>query len=100
MDTTRVPHVDATSCASITTADVAAFRDAGLLVGRGVPEPLELDALRTQTERLVRWAVDENPEDPDVRYAQHDVTGERVPYRIEYVIDKTRAAKVLLAHPF
>jgi ectoine hydroxylase-related dioxygenase (phytanoyl-CoA dioxygenase family) len=33
-------------------------------------------------------------------YKKHELTGQQVPFRVEYVIDKTPAGKALLGHPF
>jgi hypothetical protein len=38
--------------------------------------------------------------DPDYAYGKHEITGKTVPTRIEFVVDKTPAGKVLAGHPF
>jgi phytanoyl-CoA hydroxylase len=83
----------------IDDAQARRFREHGFLV---VPDLLagdELDALRRETLALVESAV-ERRGGPDVQYKRHDETGEEVPFRIEYVVDKTPACRALLGHPF
>jgi len=59
----------------------------------------ELRALQGETVRLVETAS-EGSVDPDFKYREHELTGESVPYRIEYVVAKTASCKALLGHPF
>lgn len=94
------PEIDARRQERVTDDQARFFRENGLLVVRNLLRGDELAALREQTLPLVRRAVDEQPDDPDYSYKAHALTGERVPYRIEYVIDKTTAGKALLGHPF
>jgi ectoine hydroxylase-related dioxygenase (phytanoyl-CoA dioxygenase family) len=49
---------------------------------------------------LVADAIEGRPDDPDFRYTRHPATGEVIPFRVEYVIDKLSATKALLGHPF
>ena len=56
--------------------------------------------MQEQTLPFVKRAVEERPNDPDYFYRKNPVTGEQVPFRVEYIIDKTHAAKALLGHPF
>ena len=65
---------------------------------RGLLGAEELRALQNETLRLVEAAA-EGSSDPDYKYREHELTGERVPYRIEYVVDKTASCKALLGHP-
>jgi ectoine hydroxylase-related dioxygenase (phytanoyl-CoA dioxygenase family) len=97
---TQVPHVDATMQQCITDEQAQFFRDNGLLVIRNVLRGAELKAMQDQTLPLVERAMTEKPKDPDYMYKKHELTGEMVPFRVEYVIDKTAAAKALLGHPF
>jgi ectoine hydroxylase-related dioxygenase (phytanoyl-CoA dioxygenase family) len=96
------PAVDAAAQPEgITDAQAQRFRDHGLLVIRNVLRGDELRAMREQTLPLVERATRGAPgDDPDFAYKTHEITGERVPYRVEYVIDKTAAGKALLGHPF
>jgi ectoine hydroxylase-related dioxygenase (phytanoyl-CoA dioxygenase family) len=94
------PHIDASEQDSITNDQAQFFRDHGLLVIRNVLRGEELAAVQDQTAPLVRRAAQERPNDPDYMYKKHELTGEQVPFRVEYVIDKTAACKVLLGHPF
>lgn len=94
------PHIDATQLDSITDEQAEFFRNNGLLVIRNVLRGEELIAMQEQTLPLVRRAVDEKPSDADYFYRKNPVTGEQVPYRVEYIIDKTHAGKALLGHPF
>ena len=93
------PHVDARAQECITEEQARLFRENGLLVVRNVLSPAELEAMRRETLPLVERA-EEGTDDPDFFYKPHEATGERTPYRVEYVIDKTDAGKALLGHPF
>lgn len=84
----------------ITDEQVELFREEGLLAVRGLLGGEELDALRRETLALVQRAARERPDDPDYAYKEHELTGDSVPYRIEYVVDKTPACRALLGHPF
>jgi ectoine hydroxylase-related dioxygenase (phytanoyl-CoA dioxygenase family) len=94
------PHIDATRQDCITDEQADFFRRNGLLVIRNVLRGAELRALQDETMPLVRRAVEEKPNDPDYFYRRHEFTGEQVPFRVEYVIDKTGAGRALLGHPF
>ena len=94
------PEVDATRQDSITEDQARFFRDNGLLVIRNVLRSAELKAMQDQTLPLVKRSKDEKPDDPDYAYKKHEITGEMVPFRVEYVIEKTSAGKALLGHPF
>ena len=101
MPTTAIafPDVDASTQAVITDDQARFFRDNGLLILRNVLGGAELGALQEQTLPLIERAM-RGHDDPDYFYKTHGITGERVPYRVEYVIDKTGAGKALLGHPF
>ena len=75
------------------------FREAGFLVVPGVLGEDELRGLQDETAVLVERAS-EGCADADFKYRNHELTDERVPYRIEYVVDKTESCKALLGHPF
>jgi ectoine hydroxylase-related dioxygenase (phytanoyl-CoA dioxygenase family) len=98
--TAAFPLVDATYQECITDEQAQFFRDNGLLIIRNVVRGAELRAMQDETIKLVERAATERPKDPDYFYKKHDLTGEEVPFRVEYVIDKTTAAKALLGHPF
>lgn len=88
------------SCpASALSDDLAEeFSTSGLVVIRGVLEPDELAWLQHETDLLVVDAI-ERPDATDARYREHPTTGRRVPFRVEYVIDKSKAVRSLVAHP-
>jgi len=93
------PIIDALVQSEITDAQAQFFRDQGLLVIRNLLRGQELRDLQDQTQVLVdraRTLV----EDPDYQYREHEISGVRVPYRVEYVIEKSAACRVLLGHPF
>jgi ectoine hydroxylase-related dioxygenase (phytanoyl-CoA dioxygenase family) len=94
------PEIDATKQDAITDEQAQFFRDNGLLVIRNVLRGAELKAMQDQTQPLVERAMTEKPKDPDYMYKKHELTGEQVPFRVEYVIEKTQAGKALLGHPF
>ncbi|MBA3245989.1 MAG: phytanoyl-CoA dioxygenase family protein [Actinobacteria bacterium] len=75
------------------------FRENGYLVLSQLLAAAELEALRSEMQVLVTSAV-ERTGDADFRYREHALTGEQVPFRIEYVIDKSAACRRLLGHPF
>ena len=93
------PDIDAQQQDCITYEQAQFFRDNGLLLMRNVLVGDELAAVREQTMRLVDQAV-AGTDCPDTKYRNHELTGERVPFRVEYVIEKTTAGKSLLGHPF
>jgi ectoine hydroxylase-related dioxygenase (phytanoyl-CoA dioxygenase family) len=92
--------VDARREPRIPDAAARAFRDAGVLVVRGLVEGPELAALRAETLPLVERAAASRVPDHDFQYQRHPETGAEVPYRIEYVADKSPACRALLGHPF
>lgn len=99
----ELPTADGRAQDVITDAQALAFKRQGLLLIRGLLDPEELASLRRETAELVERAVAEAAGDPwvaDVVYRQHEITSQRVPSRIEYVVDKSRACRALLAHPF
>lgn len=94
------PHIDASQLDCISDSDAQFFRDNGLLVIRNVLRGKELADMQDQIGQLVSRSVRERVEDPDFAYAQHAITKQTVPYRIEYVVDKTDASKVMMGNPF
>ncbi|MDX1935195.1 MAG: phytanoyl-CoA dioxygenase family protein [Capsulimonadales bacterium] len=93
------PSIDASVQEVLTDDQIRFFLENGLLVVRNVLAPAELEAMREQTRPLIEQAL-AGGGDPDFFYRNHEETGERVPFRIEFVIDKTAAGKALLGHPF
>lgn len=96
------PHVDASlqrGLASISDEHAQFFRDNGLLVLRNVLCAEELRLLQLETQVLVNTAA-RDLDDPDFFYREHELTRQRVPFRVEFVIDKLSAARALLGHPF
>lgn len=94
------PVVDAAECDVISDEAADFFRQNGLLVIRNVVQGEELAALQRETGALVDRVLDERPQHKDYFYREHEGTGEVVPFRVEYVIDKLEATKALLGHPF
>jgi phytanoyl-CoA hydroxylase len=105
-----VPIVAFTGQPSLTPAEAEAFRHAGLLVIRGLIQPDELAAVQAETLPLVEAArtraaqLTSQPERLldlyDTAYLKHAQTGAFTPFRIEYMIAKSAAARRLMAHPF
>ncbi len=93
------PHIDAATQDVIDDAQADFFRANGLLVLRNVVRGEELARLQRETQALVDRAV-AGVDDPDYMYQEHPQTRQRVPMRVEYVIDKTPACRALLGHPF
>jgi phytanoyl-CoA hydroxylase len=122
----RFPEIDATKQPCITDEQANFFRINGLLIIRNVLSPEELTALQQQTQPLVDRAIaltptpadfdkisaqnkgsriialssPEAPQEKDFFYQKHKITNEPVPFRVEFVIQKTEAGKALLGHPF
>ncbi len=99
----QFPIVDATRQDALTDEQALQFREHGLLILRNLLSVAELQALRRETLELVERAKREAADDPfleDYVYVKHAVTGNRVPSRVEYVIDKSPACRALLAQPF
>ena len=97
------PHIDATQQDCINDEQAQFFLDNGLLIIRNVLQGEDLKRMQDQTLPLIDRAAKEDPQDEwkaDYAYRVHEITGKRVPSRVEYVIDKTSAGKALLGHPF
>ena len=97
---TVFPAVDARQQDCLTDAQAQFFRENGLLVIRNLLHGAELKALQDETLPLVQRAMRARVDDPDFFYMKHPLTGQDTPFRVEYVVDKTRAGKPLLGHPF
>jgi ectoine hydroxylase-related dioxygenase (phytanoyl-CoA dioxygenase family) len=95
-----VPEFDASAHDAIDDAAADAFRESGLLVLRGLLRPPELGALQDDTRALVERAAAERIRELDWLYRPHPQSGREVPFRVEYVVDKTASGKALLGHPF
>ena len=93
------PFVNGATQECITDEQAQFFRDNGLLIIRNVLRGDELAAMQRETLPLIEKAT-AGVDDPDFIYKNHEITGERVPFRIEYVMDKTNAGKALLGNPF
>src|SRR5258706_9816343 len=93
-------EADAAKQEVITQEQAQFFRENGLLVIRNVLRGEELKAMQDQTRVYYDKACASKVNDVDYMYKKHEITGEETPFRVEYVIDKTQAGKVLLGHPF
>jgi phytanoyl-CoA hydroxylase len=93
------PFIDATQQECITDEQAQFFLDNGLLIIRNLLRGQELADMQQQTYPYIERAMHEENA-PDTAYAHHEITGKRVPNRVEYIIDKTVAGKALLGHPF
>ncbi len=76
------------------------FHENGYLILRGVLRGEELRRLTIAMNELMGYGMAEVRDDPDYLYGAGHRTGRPVLNRIEYVVDKTDEAKVLLGHPF
>ncbi len=103
-----VPEVDATTQDCITPAQAAAFKAAGLLIIRKLIRGNELAALQRETLPFVENALalcagrDETPswDIHQIMAMKHGETGKLTPFRQEYVVNRSEACRLLLAHPF
>ena len=77
---------------------IAAFRRDGLLVIRGLIAPEEIEALRHDTAALIEEA--ERGGMADCTYRTDPESGERQPFRIDYVVARSPACRRLMGHPF
>ncbi len=93
------PDVDARTVDAISEDQLQFFRDHGLLVIRNVLHGEELSALQRETQSMIEVAR-RGVDDPDYRYVDHQASGQRVPFRIEYIVDKSQACRSLLGHPY
>ena len=79
-----------------TDAEVQSFRDNGWLVLSGCLGERELAAMRADMDRI---AGEADPGAPDYSYGAGHLDGARVQRRVEYVIDKSQAARAMMGHP-
>ena len=79
----------------LTAEEVQAFLDGGFLRLPGVLAAAELDAVRSDMDELMRTAAPRE----DFRFAAGHRDGSQVLVRIDYVVDKSPAARAMLAHP-
>ncbi len=97
----EVPCIETRGRDDIGAEGAAAFRASGLLILRGLLRGDELTALRRETLALVQQAERTAPgADPDIAHKRHALSGASVPFRIEYVVDKSPACRALAGHPF
>jgi ectoine hydroxylase-related dioxygenase (phytanoyl-CoA dioxygenase family) len=75
---------------------VQSFRDNGWLVLSGCVGEQELAAMRADMDRV---AGEAHPDAPDYSYGSGHLDGAKVLRRIEYVIDKSQAARAMMGHP-
>ena len=80
----------------LTARQVQSFRECGWLVLPGMLGSDELAAMRADMERLTRQA---QPELPDFAFGSGHLDGSQVLRRVEYVIDKSQAARAMMGHP-
>lgn len=85
---------------AISEADVEFFRNNGYLILPSVLAGEELKHLRRAMDGLLSYGLEEIRQHPDYSYGRGHLTGRPILQRIEYIIDKTEEAKVLLGHPF
>jgi ectoine hydroxylase-related dioxygenase (phytanoyl-CoA dioxygenase family) len=93
------PHIDASLQDCISDEQAEFFRQHGLLVIRNVVRGEELARLQRETRPLVDRAV-AGTDEVDWMYKEHELSGQRVPFRVEYVVDKVASCRVLAGHPF
>lgn len=97
----EVQNIETRDREEIGAEGAAAFQECGLLILRGLLKAEELAALRRETLALVEAAERAQPgANPDFFHKRHDITGDTVPWRVEYVVDKSPACRALAGHPF
>ena len=94
----KIGEVFASHGTDIGDEGVALFMGAGMLLIRGLLTASELEELREQTSELIHRASSEKH--IDTQFKLHKSTGDTVPFRIEYIVEKSVAAQKLLAHPY
>ena len=85
---------------AISDQEVTFFQEQGYLIIQSVLGGEELKRLRRAMDALLSYGLEEVRQHPDYSYGRGHFSGRPVLQRIEYVIDKTEEAKVLLGHPF
>lgn len=83
----------------ITDDEARSFLDNGFLILRGLLGGEELRRLQVATGELVELGAKDGQQGPDCQYGTGHRSGKPVLRRIDYVIDKREACKVLLGHP-
>ncbi len=94
------PHIDASRQQCLTDEQAQFFRDNGLLLIRNVFRGRELARMQIETLSQVEEAAALRQTHVDYKYAPHELTGQEVPFRVEYVVDKRPACRALMGHPF
>ena len=94
----RVETIEAAGRDDIGADGIEAFRRDGLLIVRGLVAPDEIGALRAETAALIAGA--ERGDMADAHYRTDPESGERQPFRIEYVTAHSPACARLMGHPF
>ncbi len=84
----------------ISDDDVRSYHENGFLVIKGALEEPELQQVQAATSDLIREAASRPQDDPDFMYGIGHLSGNPVLRRVEFIIDKRRECKVLLANPF
>ncbi len=84
----------------ISNAEVEFFLENGYLILPSVLAEEELKHLCGAMNALLSYGLEQVREHPDYSYGRGHLTGRPILQRIEYVIDKTEEAKILLGHPF
>ena len=82
--------------ACLSDVEVQSFRDSGSLVLSGCLGDRELAAMRADMDRV---AGEAHPDAPDYLYGAGHLDGSRVLRRIQYVVDKSQAARAMMGHP-
>ena len=85
---------------AITASQAAFFMENGYLILRGLLHSEEFSRLHQGVDNLTEYGKLGVHADPDFLYGTGYKTGKRILRRIEYVVDKSDACKVLLAHPY
>jgi phytanoyl-CoA hydroxylase len=86
--------------ASIAAAEKAFFLENGYVILRNVLSSEELSRVSEAMFRLAEKTAGSEHDDGDFKYGKGHVSGEDILRRIDYVIDKSEACKVLLGHPY
>ena len=94
----KVEAIEAEGREHIGADGIEAFRRDGLLIVRGLIAPDEIEALRAETAALIEEA--ERGDMEDAHYRLDPESGERQPFRIEYVASHSPACARLMGHPF
>jgi phytanoyl-CoA hydroxylase len=93
----RVPLIDL-SKRDFGLADLAGYQRTGVLVVRGLVSARELQFLDQAARRLIQRSWD-SPGERDFVSATFDGQPQAIPYKIDYILDKDPALRVLAGHP-